>query len=220
MKFYILYSRYTRSPSRQGSSLVHGVHDDLPGLQRGEPEPLVVHRLHQHKGENEDPLDSHELSLVVLWLRGPRQEGGDVLGHLGLRGGGSVVVLHAAVRQHLWHGDGPARKVRVVVQPLPHGDPSGGVPVSEQKGEHVVLSVVPRLGDQRQVWRVRTPVREPRSLLVWVRPWQGVRELGRPVEHLPRVVRPVHDLVLLGHLLDLVLRVRDAHQVPVMKQGH
>ena len=39
---------------------------------------------------------------------------------LRLGGRGAVLVLYAAVRKHLWHGDGAAREVRVVVQALAH----------------------------------------------------------------------------------------------------
>lgn len=41
------------------------------------------------------------------------------LGLLGLGGVGAVVVLSAAVCQHLGHGNRAAHKVGVVVQPLP-----------------------------------------------------------------------------------------------------
>jgi hypothetical protein len=56
--------------------------------------------------------------------------------HLGLSGGGAVIILDPPVREHLGHGDGAAGEVGVVVQALAHAHARGGVAVAQQQREH------------------------------------------------------------------------------------
>lgn len=59
---------------------------NFPILDHGPLEALDVERNSRHGGEDNDGLETHLFTLVVLGLGGPGEEVGDVLGHL--RGGG------------------------------------------------------------------------------------------------------------------------------------
>lgn len=92
------------------------------------------------------------------------------LGLLRLGGGRAILILDAAVRQHLGHRDGAADEVRVIVQALADGDARRRLAVAQQQAEDVVLSIVTRLGDEAQVRRVGAAVGVARRLLIRVRP--------------------------------------------------
>ena len=173
---------------------MHGVDHQTARLDGRPHPPLVIHSLHRHQAQGEHELRPHQLPVVRLGLRRPREKRGDILSHLRLRRGGVVVVLHAAVDEHLGHGDRTAREVRVVVKALADAHARGGLAVPEEERKYVVLAVVSRLGDERKIGRVRAVVGVPRALLVGVGRGEPVAELAGAIEHLAGVVRAV------GHL--------------------
>ena len=65
---------------------------DFTGLVNRPSESFVEPSDSQSGKDAGKPLKTSELSLVVLRLGSPGKEGGDILGHLGLSGGGSVLV--------------------------------------------------------------------------------------------------------------------------------
>jgi len=69
---------------------------------------------------------------------------------------------------------------------------------------------------ERQVGGERPPVRQAALFLVLVRAGEGVRQLPRPLEHLPLVVRAVQHVHFARHLDELVGRVRDADELAVV----
>lgn len=77
---------------------------------------------------------THDLTLVLLGLGSPLEEGGHVLGHLRGVGLGSVLVLYAAVVDGGGHLDLSAREVGIVVLPLGNGDASGGLAIANDWG--------------------------------------------------------------------------------------
>lgn len=66
---------------------------DFTRLHRRPLVALDVVRQCDQRGEHTDGLDQHALALVVLRLRGPSQERGNVLGDLGGRRGRAVAKL-------------------------------------------------------------------------------------------------------------------------------
>mmetsp|Transcript_16469 Transcript_16469/g.45930 ORF Transcript_16469/g.45930 Transcript_16469/m.45930 type:complete len:211 (+) Transcript_16469:258-890(+) len=154
----------------------------------------------------------------MLGLGGPGQEGGDILGLLGLSAEGAVLILDALVGEHLWHGNSAAREVWVVVQTLADRDAGRRVAVAEEKGEHVVLAVVAGLCDEAEVRRVGAAIGVARMGLVHVGGGQLVGQLAGALKHLALVVGPVGDLDLGRHGLGFLLSVAHTHQVAVVHQ--
>ena len=50
--------------------------------------------------------------------------------------------------------------------------------------------------------------------------WEVVSRLARSHEHLAFLIRTIQKLVLHGHVLNLLLRVADANQVPECQEPH
>jgi len=90
---------------------------------------------------------------------------------------------------------------------------------SEQRKD-VILAAVARLCDERQVRGQRAAVCTGASFVIRVRTRQTVRELARAQEHLALSVRTVLDVLLGGHGLELLLRVRNADKIAVRNQIH
>lgn len=72
---------YSMRLSRDWRALVDGIHNDAASLEGGPLPALVVDGRHIHDCQDENPLCAHELALIVLWLRSPCQERGDILSH-------------------------------------------------------------------------------------------------------------------------------------------
>jgi len=71
--------QYPEGSPHRSRGLVEDVQDDLAALDGGPLPALVIDGGHPHQGEHHHPLGPGELSLVVLGLGRPRQEGGHVL---------------------------------------------------------------------------------------------------------------------------------------------
>lgn len=112
---------------------------NLPALDGGPLELLDPNGETGQGGQNDDGLEPHLLSLVELGLRGPGEEGSDVLGHLGRGRLRSVGVLDEAVVEHAAHADRASREVRVVVETLTDLDTCRRVYVAGDEGVDVVL---------------------------------------------------------------------------------
>jgi len=74
-----LFQKKKRKKKRDRNALVQRVDDDPPRLNRRPLPPLVVESGGPDKGHHQDPLGSHQLAVVVLWLGGPGEEGRDLL---------------------------------------------------------------------------------------------------------------------------------------------
>ena len=61
------------------ATLVDCINDDPAGLDGGPLPALVVHGCSKHKGQDEQPLDSHQLAVIMLRLSSPCQESGHIL---------------------------------------------------------------------------------------------------------------------------------------------
>ncbi|KAH3677164.1 hypothetical protein WICPIJ_009033 [Wickerhamomyces pijperi] len=121
---------------------------DLSGLDTGPLELLNVDRDQVKRGKNNDGLQTQLLSFIVVWFGGPVQEGGDVLGHLGGGGWGTIFVLNQVVKQDSTHGNGTTWEVWVVVGAWWQDNTSWRlVWVTGQKGKDVVTGTVSGLDD-------------------------------------------------------------------------
>ena len=154
--------------------------------------------------------------IVHLNCNSPVQELNNILRLLTDRSRRTVLVLNPVVVQRGWHGDGPTGKVGIVIKSRQHLLPGGGVAVSREQSEEVILAGVTRLDHEREVGGERPPVREASLRLVLVRTGEGIRQLPGPLEHLPLVVGAVHDVHLARHGNELGRGVGDAHELSVV----
>lgn len=191
-----------------------GVVDKLSVLNRRPLELLEVDGQTEHGGNDNDGLETQLLSLVVLGLGGPRQELGDILGHLRGGGGGAVLVLDNSVKQSSGHSDASSGEVGVVVH-------SGGklhagrglVGIAGQQGKNVVGTAVSGLGDQRKIRGKSSLVGGSGGLLVGVGAGNVVGELSGSLSGVTLIIGLVVVLELLGKGLDLIGGVGNAHEV-------
>lgn len=152
-------------------------------------EALEPNRQQYETREDDGGLHTHLFTLVVFRLSSPRQEGNNVLGHLGSGGGSTVLIFNKTVKQNTSHGNSATREVRVVVQTFTDFDTSWGIHVTSKEGEDVVLqwnskdhrepilliyiyntytSTVTSLGDQGKIWGQSTSVTCTSSFFVGV----------------------------------------------------
>mmetsp|Transcript_20375 Transcript_20375/g.52631 ORF Transcript_20375/g.52631 Transcript_20375/m.52631 type:complete len:278 (+) Transcript_20375:294-1127(+) len=200
-------------PLRPSSNCL-GLELEAPVLDGRPLEALVIGGEGEGDAHGGDPLEAHQLAVVVLRLRRPLQEGDDVLGHLRARGGGTVLKVEDTVLlQWRRHADPPAGEVRVVPLRLARGHAGWRLLVAREQGEDVVRAVVPGLDDEREIRGIGASVGVPRRLLVGIGRWQIVGQLARALEHLALVVRAVHNIDLLRQRLHLVLRVAHVDEV-------
>lgn len=165
-------------------------------------------------GGNDQGLDTQSLSFVVFWFRGPVEEGGNILGHLGGGGRGTVFVFNQVIKQNSTHGNGTTWEVRVVVGAWWQLDTGRRlVRVTSQQGEDVIAGTVSGLDDQRQVWWVGTLVGSSGSLFVGVRTWDVVGQLTWSLLRVTFVIRFVVVLEFLSHLLGFCVGVGDTDKV-------
>lgn len=91
------------SPLQHLTTGDRGAVHNLPRLDRG---PLVTlnpdaqGKKTSQKGEG---LDTHLFTVIHLWLSGPVQELGNILGHLGGGGRGAILVLDKAIEKDTGH---------------------------------------------------------------------------------------------------------------------
>ena len=77
--------------------LVGGDVEHLSALDDGPLVPLDVVNKDSEEAKHGQGLHPHLLPHVMLWGGGPHQEGGDILGHLGHGGGGTILVLNDVI---------------------------------------------------------------------------------------------------------------------------
>ncbi|GIX64590.1 39S ribosomal protein L4 [Babesia caballi] len=198
------------------TSLLHVLHAAKVHARRGQVGPEeAVPQGHGDgaQGGAEDDLHAHVLALVVHGVARPRDEAHNVLGHLGDRGWGPVLVVDHAVLQRRRHGDGAAREVVVEIEALTQLNPLWGVTVASKQREQVVGAGLAGGGHEREVGGNGAAVGEARGLGVGVGRWERVGQNAGPHVHLPLVVGAVLNLVLLGDLLGALLRVHFVGEV-------
>ena len=100
---------------------------------------VVVEGGHGGQGQQRQDLQREFLALVVPGLGGEAEEAGDVLGALGLGGGGAVVVLNDPVVEWGGHRNSAPPEIGVEVEAFVNHVASGGVHVPSQQREQVVL---------------------------------------------------------------------------------
>jgi len=214
---------------------------DTARLEHTPLEALVVSSEEGDGTDSGEPLDTHKLALVLLWLCSPSEEDTDILGHLRHGVWGAILVVDLAILEWHWHGDLATREVRVVVHARHHGDTRRGLTVPRvdgqmrervlrcmsdievlpsEEGENVVLATWSGLSHEGEVWWEGAAVGEASSHIVWVWRHEVVRELGRTVEHLTFVIRTVGDLDILAHGADLILTVAVVNKVAVGEEVH
>jgi hypothetical protein len=143
----------------------------------------------------------------------------------------TVVIFNDAIEENTCHRYGTAREVRIIVHTLSNLNASGGVNVTSQKGEQIVLynlrpsvlyvegiyathsTTMASFDNQAQVRGEGSSVSSPSGLLIGVWRWHVIRELSGALEHFALSVRPVGILNLLCHCPRLVSGVRDTDKV-------
>ena len=109
----------------------------------------------------------------MLWLSGPVEEGGDILGHLAGSGGGAILVVDHPIKQLLGHSNGGTWEVRVVVKTWADLNSCRGFAVAGEQGEDVVWASVAGLDDQAEIRGEGSVVGSASSIVVCVG-WQEV----------------------------------------------
>mmetsp|Transcript_6953 Transcript_6953/g.17652 ORF Transcript_6953/g.17652 Transcript_6953/m.17652 type:complete len:251 (-) Transcript_6953:449-1201(-) len=193
---------------------------DLSVLEKVPLKPLEVGGTSDGNTEGSEPLDTHLLPLVMLRLGSPGEVADDILGHLGLGGFGTVIVLHYTFVEGLSHSDSTTGEVRVVVKSFTDGHTSGGLSVTVEEGENVVLSPWTGLHHERQIGGHSTTVGSTSSLLVGVGRKHVVSELSRALEHLSLIVGSISELHLRKHLLYFSFCVADTDEGSVCNTAH
>lgn len=191
-----------------------GVVDKLSVLD-GRPLELFEVDRKSEKGRNDnDSLETKLLSVVVLGLSSPGEEGRHILGHLGGGGRGAVLVLNNTVEQSSGHSDSSTGEVGVVVHARGELNTGGGlVGVTGKKGEDVVGTSVSGLGNERKIRGKSTLVGGSGSLLVRVGGGNVVGELTGSLSGVTLIIGLVVVLKLLGKSLGLVSSVGNTHEV-------
>eukprot|EP01136_Pigoraptor_vietnamica_P009267 Opistho-1_new@45585 len=187
--------------------------DDLARLEDAPLVPLDVHRHGKGSRQQDHCLHAHALAVVVLGLRGPREERHNILRHLARRRGGAVRIINHVVIQRAGHADRSAGEVRVVVQPLAKRHAARRLSVPRHQGQNVVPAAVPRLDDEAEVRGQCAVVCRACGLFVLIRAREVVRELPWAEKHVALVVGSILDLDFLRKRLRFLLRVRNAHKV-------
>ena len=113
---------------------------DLSALDGSPAVPLPVAREHTEHDAPSERLDARALAVVGFWLRSPREEDGDILGHLRRSGGSAIFVVNRTVNKLLWHANSAARKVGVVVEARAKLDALGRIVVPREERKQVILT--------------------------------------------------------------------------------
>lgn len=191
-----------------------GVVDKLSVLDGGPLELLDVDRQSKHGGNDNDGLETKLLSLVMLRLGSPGQEGSDILGHLGGGGGSAVLVLDNTVEQSSGHTNASSGEVGVVVHS--GGEHDAGrrlVGVAGQQSKNVVGTSVSGLGNEGQIRGKSSLIGGSGSLLVRVGAGNVVGELSGSLSGVTLIIGLVVILELLSESLGLIGGVGHAHEV-------
>lgn len=191
-----------------------GVRDTLV-LDDGPELSLLVTDKKSSDGDGSDELGADQLALIVLGLRGPAEESGHILGHLGLSGRGVILPLDTTIVEGLAHRDGITGEVDVVVQTLTKGQTGRGLLVTHQQGVDVVLTTGAAKDNQAEIRGDGTAVGKGGSLLVGVRRRKAIKQLTRALEHLTLLIGAISDLDGASNSLGLLLSVRHTDQLTV-----
>ena len=191
------------------------------------PDPAVA-RVEQAGQDDQHDHDgqAHALALFHLRVRGPLQEGGDVLGFLAQRGLGAVVESDPVVDQRRRHGDEAADRnlMRIAVPARSHvaghigvvvlavGDRQAGGRVRAVAGHDridVARSALAGLGQQGHVRRQGSAIGRARRLRIGERIGEIIGAGARPLDRVAGVGIDVRVLDVLRERLHhrIVVRV-------------
>mmetsp|Transcript_2471 Transcript_2471/g.4826 ORF Transcript_2471/g.4826 Transcript_2471/m.4826 type:complete len:213 (+) Transcript_2471:155-793(+) len=185
---------------------------NLAGLDRHPLKALPVPSDECGCKKSSDPFHTCFLAIISLWFRGPGQENGDILRHLGHSSRSAILPLNLSVHlQGRFHRNGTSRKVRVVVKSRAHRNASWGVLVTGQQGEDVVLTVRACLAYERQVRWVSPSIRGTGSFLIRIRSRETIEKFPRTFKHLSFIIRAISNLNGTCKHLGVLLRVSESY---------
>ena len=96
---------------------------------------LALHRIGQPSkdGQEDDDLHAQSAALFKFWLRGPLQEGADIMRHLFNSSLGAIGVFHLIGVERRAHGDLIAREVAVEMHPIHQGHARRRILIANQQ---------------------------------------------------------------------------------------